>query len=96
MKACKNYIIVEVKKSTSTTKKTKSGLYVLNQAVEDTTKDGTKVDTTSISIVDVGPEANPELKPGQQVILNFYELQMFERDEKVYGVIPDTEVKVVL
>lgn len=96
MKALKNYVIVEVKKSTSTTKKTKSGLYVLNQTVEDVTKDGTKVDTTSISIVDVGPEANPELKPGQSVILNFYELQMFERDEKVYGVIPDSEVKVVL
>lgn len=96
MKACKNYIVVEVKKSTSTTKKTKGGLYVLNQAVEDTTKDGTKVDTTCINIVDVGPEANPELKPGQSVILNFYELQMFERDDKVYGVIPDNEVKVIL
>ena len=96
MKALKNYVIIEVKKSTSTTKKTASGLYVLNQAVEDVTKDGTRVDTTYITVVDVGPEANPELKPGQQVILNFYELQMFERDEKVYGVIPDNEVKVIL
>lgn len=98
MKALLNYVIVELKKSTTTTKKTKSGLYVLSQPVEDTTKDGTKVDTTSITIVDVGPDANPALKPGQKIVVNYYELQIMNEVEEnhIYGVLPDTEVKVIL
>lgn len=96
-KALLNYVIVELKKSSST-KQTKSGIYVIESAIEDTTKDGTKVDTTSITIVDVGPKANPELKPGQKVCVNYYDLQILNEIEpgKIYGVIPDDQIKVIL
>lgn len=98
MKPLKNYVIVELKKSSSQPKQTKSGIYVLNQAVEDTTKSGDKVDTTSVIVKEVGPEANTELKPGQKVVLNYYELQVMNEVEEghIYGVIPDNEIKVIL
>lgn len=96
MKALKNYVIVEMKKQTTTTTQTKSGLYVLNQEKTDTTKDGDKVVTTEVTVVDVGPEANKDIKVGDKVALNYYELQILpERDGHIYGVIKDEEVKVV-
>ena len=98
MKPLKNYVIVELKKSSYQPKQTKSGIYVLNQAVEDTTKSGDKVDTTSVIVKEVGPDANPELKPGQKVVINYYELQVMNEVEEghIYGVIPDNEIKVIL
>ena len=98
MKPLKNYVIVELKKSSSQPKQTKSGIYVLNQSVEDTTKSGDKVDTTSVVVVATGPDANPELKSGQKVVLNYYELQVMNEVEEghIYGVIPDNEIKVIL
>ena len=54
MKALKNYVIVELKKQTTTTTKTKSGIYVLNQEKTDTTRDGDKVVTTDVTVIDVG------------------------------------------
>ena len=96
MKALSNYVIVEMKKQTTTTTQTKSGLYVLNQEKTDTTKDGDKVITTEVTVVDVGPEANKDIKVGDHVALNYYELQILpERDGHIYGVIKDEEVKVV-
>ena len=96
MKALKNYVIVEMKKQTTTTTQTKSGLYVLNQEKTDTTKDGDKVVTTEVTVVDVGPEANKDIKVGDKVALNYYELQILpERDGHIYGVIKDEEIKVV-
>lgn len=96
MRALSNYVIVEMKKQTTTTTQTKSGLYVLNQEKTDTTKDGDKVVTTEVTVVDVGPEANKDIKVGDKVALNYYELQILpERDGHIYGVIKDEEVKVV-
>ena len=96
MKALSNYVIVEMKKQTTTTTQTKSGLYVLNQEKTDTTKDGDKVVTTEVTVVDVGPFANKDIKVGDKVALNYYELQILpERDGHIYGVISDDEVKVV-
>ena len=96
MKALGNYVIVELKKQTTTTTQTKSGLYVLNQEKTDTTKDGDKVVTTEVTVVDVGPEANKDIKVGDHVALNYYELQILpERDGHIYGVIKDEEVKLV-
>lgn len=96
MKALSNYVIVEMKKQTTTTTQTKSGLYVLNQEKTDTTKDGDKVITTEVTVVDVGPEANKDIKVGDKVALNYYELQILpERDGHIYGVIKDEEIKVV-
>lgn len=78
------------------TTKTKRGLYVLNQEKTDTTKDGDKVVTTDVTVVDVGPEATKEIKVGQHVGLNYYELQLLpEKDGHIYGVIKDEEIKVV-
>lgn len=96
MKALSNYVIVELKKQTTTTTQTKSGLYILNQEKTDTTKDGDKVVTTEVTVVDVGPEANKDINIGDKVALNYYELQILpERDGHIYGVIKDEEVKVV-
>lgn len=96
MKALSRYVIVEMKKQTTTTTQTKSGLYVLNQEKTDTTKDGDKVVTTEVTVVDVGPDANKDIKVGDKVALNYYELQILpERDGHIYGVIKDEEVKVV-
>lgn len=96
MKALGNYVIVELKKQTSTTKKTASGLYVLNQEKTDTTKDGDKVVTTEVTVIDVGPDVKVDIKVGDKVALNYYELQVLpERDGHIYGVIKDEEIKVV-
>lgn len=96
MKALKNYVIVELRKQTTTTTQTKSGLYVLNQEKTDTTKDGDKVITTDVTVVDVGADANPEIKVGDKVALNYYELQILpEIEGKIYGVIKDEEIKIV-
>ena len=96
MKALGRYVIVEMKKQETTTKKTASGLYVLNQEKTDTTRDGDKVVTTEVTVVDVGPEAKVDVKPGDHVALNYYELQILpEREGHIYGVIKDEEIKVV-
>jgi len=96
MRALSNYVIVEMKKQETTTKKTASGLYVLNQEKTDTTKDGDKVVTTEVTVIDVGPDANKEIKVGDKVALNYYELQILpEKDGHIYGVIQDKEIKVV-
>lgn len=96
MKALSNYVIVEMKKQTTTPTKTKSGIYLMNQEKTDTTKDGDKVVTTEVTVVDVGPEANKEINIGDKVALNYYELQILpEMDGHIYGVIKDEEVKVV-
>ena len=96
MKALGRYVIVEMKKQETTTKKTASGLYVLNQEKTDTTKDGDKVVTTEVTVIDVGPDATKEIKAGDHVALNYYELQILpEREGHIYGVIKDEEIKVV-
>ena len=96
MKALGRYVIVEMKKQETTTKKTASGLYVLNQEKTDTTKDGDKVVTTEVTVIDVGPDATKEIKAGDHVALNYYELQILpEKDGHIYGVIKAEEIKVV-
>lgn len=96
MKALANYVIVELRKETTTTTKTKSGLYILNQEKTDTTKDGDKVVTTEVTVVEIGPNVKVDLKVGDKVALNYYELQILpEKDGKIYGVIEDSEIKVV-
>lgn len=96
MKALSNYVIVEMKKQTTTPTKTKSGIYLMNQEKTDTTKDGDKVVTTEVTVVDVGPEANKEIKVGDHVALNYYELQILpEKEGHIYGVIKDEEIKIV-
>lgn len=96
MHALSNYVIVELRKETTTTKKTASGLYVLNQEKTDTTKDGDKVVTTEVTVIDIGPEAKIGLNIGDKVALNYYELQILpEREGHIYGVIPADQIKVV-
>lgn len=94
VKALNNYVIVELKKQTTTTTKTKSGLYLMNQEKTDMTRDGDKVVTTEVTVVDVGPKADVDLKPGDVVSLNFFELQILpEVDGHIYGAILDKEIK---
>lgn len=94
-KALNNYVVVEMKKQTTTTTKTKSGIYLMNQEKTDMTKDGDKVITTEVTVVDVGPKADIDLKPGDKVALNYFELQILpEVEGHIYGVILDKEIKV--
>ena len=109
MKALNNYIIVGLTKEQTTTKQTKSGLYILNQEKTDTTKDGDKVVTTHVTVLDIGPKAYTDLVPGDVVALNYYVLQMLPSSQTdgitevngistkdmIIGVIEDKEVKVV-
>lgn len=96
MKAIGKYVVVELEKKTTNTKKTASGLYVLNQEKEDVTKDGDRVLTSQVKVVSVGPEASKEIQVGQSVALNYFELQVLpEVDGHIYGVILDSEIKVV-
>lgn len=96
MRAVGRFILVELKKESSNTTKTKSGLYVLNTAKLDTTKDGDQVNTQSVEVIDIGPDAKVDVKVGDHVALNYYNLQILpEREGHIYGVIEDTEIKVV-
>ena len=95
MKAENNYVIVGFEKVETTTKKTKSGLYLLNQEKTDTTKDGDKIVTTKVKIIAKGPKADIAANIGDCVVINYYNCQTFTLGDKVYGVLEDTDIKVV-
>lgn len=96
MRAVGNYVIVEMKKQTTIATQTKSGIYLMNQEKTDTTRDGDKIVTTEVTVIDVGPDAKCDVKPGDSIALNYYMLQVLpEKDGHIYGVIPDNEIKVV-
>ena len=96
MKALGHYVLVELRKQTTTTTQTKSGIYLMNQEKTDKTKDGDDVVTTDVTVIDVGPGVTVNIQPGDKVALNYFELQVLpERDGHIYGLIKDEEVKLV-
>lgn len=95
MRACGDYIIFKVVKKEE--KRTKSGIIVASTGESLTTNSGDKVGTlTDFIVEDVGPGVEIAIQKGDKCIINLWQCQLFEDDEKEYAVAPAKEVKVVL
>lgn len=95
MKALGHFIVVEIQKVEN--KVTKSGIIVAQTNESYTTNSGDKVGVAHKNIVaDIGSAVTISVKKGDEVIVNPWALQLFEVDDKTYGVVPEEEVKVVL
>ena len=95
MKALGNFIVVEIQKVEN--KVTKAGIIVANSGEQYTTNSGDKVGVAHKNIVaDIGPAVTISVQKGDEVVVNPWALQLFEVDDKTYGVAPQEEVKVVL
>lgn len=95
MKAIGHYVIVSIEKEKE--KKTKSGIVMLADSQQSTTNSGDKIGTNSIyKVYDIGSQVELSLQKDDEVILNPWEVQLFEKDEKTYAVVPDLAIKVVL
>ena len=95
MKALGNFIVVELVKVED--KITKAGIIVAQSNESYTTNSGDKVGVAHKNIVaDIGSAVTISVQKGDEVIVNPWALQLFEVDDKTYGVVPQEEVKVVL
>lgn len=95
MKALGNFIVVELVKVED--KITKAGIIVAQSNESYTTNSGDKVGVAHKNIVaDIGSAVTISVQKGDEVIVNPWALQLFEVDDKTYGVVPAEEVKVVL
>lgn len=93
MRALNDYVIVEIVEEKSEIVRA-SGIVLMDQDSKLTTNNGDKVGSRNkLMVVDVD-DAHSDLL-NKEVIVNLYELQLFERDGKTYGVIPLKEIKVV-
>lgn len=95
MKALGKFITVELVKVED--KITKAGIIVAQSNESYTTNSGDKVGVAHKNIVaDIGSGVTISVQKGDEVIVNPWALQLFEVDDKTYGVVPEEEVKVVL
>lgn len=95
MKALGNFIVVELVKVED--KITKAGIIVAQSNESYTTNSGDKVGVAHKNIVaNIGSAVTISVQKGDEVIVNPWALQLFEVDDKTYGVVPAEEVKVVL
>lgn len=95
MKAVGKFVVVEIQKVEN--KVTKAGIIVANSNESYTTNSGDKVGVAHKNVVaDIGSSVTISVKKGDEVIVNPWALQLFEVDDKTYGVVPEEEVKVVL
>ena len=95
MKALGHFIIVEIQKIKN--KVTKAGIIVAQSSESYTTNSGDKVGIAHKNIVsDIGSDVTIDIHKGDEVIVNPWALQLFEVDDKTYGVVPEEEVKAVL
>ena len=95
MKALGKFVVVEIQKVEN--KVTKAGIIVAQSGEQYTTNSGDKVGVAHKNVVaDIGPAVTISVQKGDEVIVNPWALQLFEVDDKTYGVIPEEEVKVVL
>ena len=95
MKALGKFIAVELVKVED--KITKAGIIVAQSNESYTTNSGDKVGVAHKNIVaDIGSGVTISVQKGDEVIVNPWALQLFEVDDKTYGVVPEEEVKVVL
>lgn len=95
MKAVGKFIVVEIQKVEN--KVTKAGIIVAQTSESFTTNSGDKVGVAHKNVVaDIGSDVTIDVHEGDEVIVNPWALQLFEVDDKTYGVVPEEEVKVVL
>lgn len=95
MKALGKFVVVELVKVED--KITKAGIIVAQSNESYTTNSGDKVGVAHKNIVaDIGSAVTISVQKGDEVIVNPWALQLFEVDDKTYGVVPQEEVKVVL
>lgn len=95
MKALGNFVVVEIQKIEN--KVTKAGIIVAQTNESYTTNSGDKVGVAHKNVVtDIGSSVTISVQKGDEVIVNPWALQLFEVDDKTYGVVPQEEVKVVL
>lgn len=95
MKALGKFIVVEIQKVEN--KVTKAGIIVANSNESYTTNSGDKVGVAHKNIVaDIGSGVTISVQKGDEVIVNPWSLQLFEVEDKTYGVVPQEEVKAVL
>lgn len=89
----KGYAIVEVLEEKEMIERP-SGIVMMNQSNKIRTNAGDEVGVRQkLIVVDVDDE-NVDLL-NKEVLVNLYEMQLFERDGKTYGVVPLKEIKVV-
>lgn len=95
MKAVGKFIVVEIQKIKN--KVTKAGIIVAQSGESYTTNSGDKIGVAHKNIVaDIGSAVTIDVQKGDEVIVNPWALQLFEVDDKTYGVVPQEEVKAVL
>lgn len=95
MKAIGRYVVVSIEKQQETI--TKAGIVVLADSQQQTTNSGDKIGTNNIyRIADIGPQAEIDAKVGDTVIINPWEIQLFDNKDKTYGVCPDLAIKAVI
>lgn len=93
LKAMKGYAIVEVLEEKEMIERP-SGIVMMNQSSKIRTNAGDEVGVRQkLIVVDVDDE-NVDLL-NKEVLVNLYEMQLFEREGKTYGVVPLKEIKVV-
>lgn len=95
MKAVNNYVIVELKEQPVEIITT-GGIILPNGQEKTTTNSGDKVALKQELVVVDAPSEMADDLLGKTVIVNLYEMQLFENDGKTYGVLPINEIKVVL
>lgn len=89
----KGYAIVEVLEEKEMIERP-SGIVMMNQSNKIRTNAGDEVGVRQkLIVVDVDDE-NVDLL-NKEVLVNLYEMQLFEREGKTYGVVPLKEIKVV-
>lgn len=94
MKAINDYVIVKLVEEKSEIVRP-SGIVLMNDGETKTTNNGDNIRVkTKFIVIDTADEHSDLLN--KEVILNGYELQMFENDDTAYGVVPYKEIKVVL
>ena len=95
MKALGKFVVVEIQKVEN--KVTKAGIIVAQSGEQYTTNSGDKVGVAHKNVVaDIGSAVTISVKKGDEVIVNPWALQLFEVDDKTYGVVTEEEVKVVI
>lgn len=95
MRAVGDYVVFRVQKKEEKT--TKSGIVMLQSNEGVTTNSGDKLGTATDFIVEsIGPGVEIALQVGDKCVVNLWQAQLFEENEKEYAVLPVKEIKVIL
>lgn len=94
MKAMNGYVVVELVEEKSEIIRP-SGIVLANDGKKIHTNNGDEVNVkTKYVVYDIDDEHSDLLH--KEVVINLYECQLFNFNDKIYGVVPFNEIKVVL